>query len=188
MRMRNFIVQTASNTSRIAFGAIGALVAFLQPTLPFIIICTLAVLADCYTAWSLSRRVKMVYPNSNDGKFKSRYAGRVFETLIKIYVFVILAYLVETYIFEGLPIRLANIAAGAVCFWQAWSILENESSCNDNRWAKIAQRIMIDKTERHFDINLDELKDTISGTGLEDVLEEINEQKEQDRNDTIRGK
>ena len=126
----------------------------------------------------------MVYPNSNDGKFKSRYAGRVFETLIKIYVFVILAYLVETYIFEGLPIRLANIAAGAVCFWQAWSILENESSCNGNRWAKIAQRIMIDKTERHFDINLDELKDTISGTGLEDVkLEEINEQKEQDRND-----
>ena len=183
MRMRNFIVQTASNTSRIAFGAIGALVAFLQPTLPFIIICTLAVLADCYTAWSLSRRVKMVYPNSNDGKFKSRYAGRVFETLIKIYVFVILAYLVETYIFEGLPIRLANIAAGAVCFWQAWSILENESSCNGNRWAKIAQRIMIDKTERHFDINLDELKDTISGTGLEDVLEEINEQKEQDIND-----
>ena len=58
MRMRNFIVQTASNTSRIAFGAIGALVAFLQPTLPFIIICTLAVLADCYTAWSLSRKGK----------------------------------------------------------------------------------------------------------------------------------
>ena len=48
---------------------------------------------------------------------------------------------------------------------------------------KVAQRAMIDKTERHFDINLDELKGIKSGIGLEDVKEEINEQKEQDRND-----
>lgn len=38
-------------------------------------------------------------------------------------------------------------------------MLENESSCNDAKWAKIAQRIMVDKTERHFDIDLHELKE-----------------------------
>jgi len=37
-------------------------------------------------------------------------------------------------------------------------MLENESSCNDARWADVAQRIMVDKTERHFDIDLHELK------------------------------
>lgn len=137
----------------------GALVALLQPTVPFIIICTIAILFDCYTAWSLSRRVKRKYPGANDGKFKSRYAGRVFVTLIKVYALTILAYLVQTFILEGLPIKLANIVAAAVCFWQVWSMLENESSCNDAKWAKIAQRILVDKTERHFDIDLRELKE-----------------------------
>ena len=137
----------------------GALVALLQPTVPFIIICTIAILFDCYTAWSLSRRVKRKYPGANDGKFKSRYAGRVFITLIKVYALTILAYLVQTFILEGLPIKLANIVAAAVCFWQVWSMLENESSCNDAKWAKIAQRILVDKTERHFDIDLSELKE-----------------------------
>ena len=137
----------------------GALVAMLQPTVPFIIICTIAILFDCYPAWSLSRRVKKKYPGANDGKFKSRYAGRVFVTLIKVYALTILAYLVQTFILEGLPIKLANIVAAAVCFWQVWSMLENESSCNDAKWAKIAQRILVDKTERHFDIDLSELKE-----------------------------
>lgn len=137
----------------------GALVALLQPTLPFIVICTIAILCDCYTAWSLSRRVKKKYPGANDGKFKSNYAGRVFVTLIKVYALTVLAFLIETYIFEGLPVKLANIVAGAVCFWQVWSMLENESSCNDAKWAKIAQRILVDKTERHFEIDLSELKE-----------------------------
>ena len=137
----------------------GALVAMLQPTVPFIIICTIAILFDCYTAWSLSRRVKKKYPGANDGKFKSRYAGRVFVTLIKVYALTILAYLVQTFILEGIPIKLANIVAAAVCFWQVWSMLENESSYNDAKWAKIAQRILVDKTERHFDIDLSELKE-----------------------------
>lgn len=137
----------------------GAVIALLQPTFPFIVICTVAILCDCYTAWSLSRRVKKKYPGANDGKFKSNYAGRVFITLIKVYALTVLAFLIETYIFEGLPVKLANIVAGAVCFWQVWSMLENESSCNDAKWAKIAQRILVDKTERHFEIDLSELKE-----------------------------
>ena len=147
------------NYGRYCMSTFGALVAMLQPTVPFIIICTIAILFDCYTAWSLSRRVKKKYPGANDGKFKSRYAGRVFVTLIKVYALTILAYLVQTFILEGIPIKLANIVAAAVCFWQVWSMLENESSCNDAKWAKIAQRILVDKTERHFDIDLSELKE-----------------------------
>ena len=148
-----------NSNSRTLFSVIGGAIALLQPTFPFILVCTLMVLADVYTAWSLSRRVKRKFPNANDGKFKSIYFGRVFMTLIKIYVLIILAFLIETYIFEGLHIRLANITAGAVCFWQTWSILENESSCSDEKWAKILQKILVDKTERHFDVDLSVMRD-----------------------------
>ncbi|KAA6350897.1 hypothetical protein EZS27_001744 [termite gut metagenome] len=140
-------------------GLLGAMIACLEPTFPFIFICTVAVLFDCYTAWALSRRVKKKYPGANDGKFKSHYAGRVFVTLLKVYALTILVFLIEHFIFEELPVKLANIVAGAVCFWQIWSMLENESSCNDAKWAKIAQRILVDKAERHFDIDLHELKE-----------------------------
>ena len=144
-------------TSRSLFSVIGGVVALLHPTFPFILLCTIMVLGDVYTAWSLSRRVKRKFPNATDGKFKSIYFGRVFMTLIKIYVLIILASLIETYIFEGMHIKLTNIAAGAVCFWQLWSMLENESSCSDERWAKVLQKVLVDKTARHFDVDLSDL-------------------------------
>ena len=156
--MYEFIKQIIAVIGKYIVGMIGAICAFLEPTVPFILICTLAVLCDCYTAWALSRRVKNKYPGANDGKFKSNYAGRVFLTLLKVYALTVLAFLIENFIFDGLPVKLANIVAGAVCFWQIWSMLENESSCNEAKWAKIAQRILVDKTERHFDIDLSELK------------------------------
>ena len=140
-------------------GVMGACVAVIRPTSPFILVCTLAVLADCYTAWSLSRRVKKRFPGANDGKFKSNYAGRVFITLIKVYSLTILVHLIDVMVFPEIALHLPQVVAGAVCFWQIWSMLENESSCNDAKWAKIAQRIMVDKTERHFDIDLHELKE-----------------------------
>lgn len=140
-------------------GVMGACVAMIRPTFPFILVCTLAVLADCYTAWSLSRRVKKRFPGANDGKFKSNYAGRVFVTLIKVYSLTILVHLIDAMVFPEIALHLPQVVAGAVCFWQIWSMLENESSCNDAKWANIAQRIMVDKTERHFDIDLHELKE-----------------------------
>jgi hypothetical protein len=62
------------------------------------------------------------------------------------------------HITDGLPVDLTKVAAGAICFWQLWSILENESSCNGAKWAKIMQKILVDKTSRHFDIDLSDLQ------------------------------
>ena len=146
-------------TSRSLFSVIGGVVALLHPTFPFILLCTIMVLGDVYTAWSLSRRVKRKFPNATDGKFKSIYFGRVFMTLIKIYVLIILSFLIEIYIFEGMHIHLTNITAGSVCFWQLWSMLENESSCSNERWAKVLQKVLVDKTARHFDVDLSDLSE-----------------------------
>ena len=141
----------------------GAVLAIIEPTIPFLLICTLAVVCDYVSAWALSHRVSQKYPKLCDGKFKSSHFGRIVITLVKVYTLVILAHLVDTYIIVDLTIRLPHIIAGMVCFWQIWSVLENESSCNDSKWAKIAQRIMIDKTQRHFNVDLSELLEDKNG-------------------------
>lgn len=154
--------QFLSDALRWMFAALGAVVAMLEPTLPYIFICTLMILADCFTAWSLSRRARRAHPDrvSKDGKkFKSHHFGAVILTILKAWTMIVLAFLMQRIITDGMPVDLTKIAAGAICFWQLWSILENESSCNDAKWAKILQRIMVDKTERHFDIDLSEIKD-----------------------------
>lgn len=140
---------------------ISGLLAMLQPTLPYFVLCTLFILADCFTAWRLDKRVSIRYPNrvrrSSGGKFKSSNFGKVIFTLIKTYVLIILAFLVDIYIVRSDAETLTRIAAGAIIGWQMWSILENESSCNGSRWAKLAQKILVDKTERHFGIDLSDL-------------------------------
>ena len=145
---------------RIAFAAFGALLAILEPTLPYLALCTVLIFADCLTAWQLAKRAKKAHPNKvgKDGhKFKSHHFGKVFSTLLKAYILIIIAYFIELYITSGLPIDLTKVAAGAICFWQLWSILENESSCNGSRWAKLLQKVLVDKTSRHFDVNLSDL-------------------------------
>ena len=143
------------------FTMLGALLALLEPTLPFILICSFAIFCDCYTAWRLDKRVKAKFgekaPKSS-GKFLSSKAGRVIHTLVKVYALIILAYFINMYITSGLGVDMTKVAAGAVCFWQLWSIFENESSCNEATWAKVAQKVLVDKTERHLGVDLSLLK------------------------------
>lgn len=140
---------------------VSGLMALLQPTLPYFVICTLFVFADCFTAWRLEKRVAKAYPEktrSGSGKFKSSHFAKVLVTLIKCYVLIVLAFLVDAYIVRSTAETLTRIAAGAIIGWQTWSILENESSCNGSRWARLAQKILVDKTERHFGVNLSDLE------------------------------
>jgi len=130
---------------------------------PLAILAFLFVIADCITAFRLSRRMRRNGCTRNGktscGKFKSsKMRKTVFELIIVIPFGLMLAYWVQKYIFYGNDIHLPQIFAGIVIFWQLWSILENESSCNNEQWAKILQKIMVDKTERHFSVDLSELK------------------------------
>ena len=138
------------------FAAFGAAIGYLKPTIPFALICLAAVALDCYSAFDLSKRVRKKYPDANDGKFKSKYASRVFNTLIKVYALIVLAFFIDRFI---IPLEnglyLPNIVAGMFSFVQVWSFLENESSENNAKWAKVLQRIMVNKADRHFDIRLD---------------------------------
>jgi len=148
------------------FIVIGAFFSYLKPTIPFVLICLFATILDCYSAYALSRRVRIKNPRANDGKFKSKYASKVFSTIIKAYALIALAYLIDTVIMPS-GMYLPNIVAGMFCFVQIWSFLENESSENSSKWAKVMQRIMVNKAERHFDVP------------IQDILSDKNENKKE---------
>jgi uncharacterized membrane protein HdeD (DUF308 family) len=138
-------------------GLTGAIIACFVQTIPFALICLFAIFVDCVSAFRLTLRVKSKFPGKCTGKFKSDSAKKMFGTLFMIYAVICLLHTVDKYIFTFMDMYLANIVAGAFCMVQVISILENESSCNDNKWAKTLQKILIDKTARHLDIDLSNL-------------------------------
>jgi hypothetical protein len=142
-----------------AFGAVST--AF-QAVYPLVCLAFLFVIADCISAWRLSRRVHKKQCNDGAkgscGKFKSsKMAATVFSLILVIPSGLMLAHWTSLYVLT-IDIPLSKIFAGVVIFWQLWSILENESSCSNANWAKVLQKIMVDKTSRHFDVDLSELK------------------------------
>ena len=157
------------NYFKITFIAVGGYIGWLvnefKPTFPLMLVVIIFILYDTWTAYQLNKRAKEKYPDKivqEKIKFTSTsFAKVVMSTIPKRLMLIILAYLVEHWIFIGMKIPLSYIVAGIICFEQAWSILENESSCRsekDGMFLKLLQRIMIDKTERYFDVNLDDLK------------------------------
>lgn len=147
-------------------GWLGWLIGEFHPTFPLIIVAIIFIVYDAYTAYCLDKRVKKKYPDKTTrekAKFTSFAFGKVITTTIpKRLALILLAFLCEHWVFIHVEIPLSYIVTGVICFEQAWSIMENESSCRDeadSRFWKVLQKIMIDKTSRHFDINLDELND-----------------------------
>lgn len=147
-------------------GGVGWFVGEFRPTFPLIIVAVVFIVYDAYTAYQLDKRVKLAYPDKakrKKAKFTSFEFGKVIKkTIPKRLWLIILAYLVEHWVFKHVAIPLSYVITGVICFEQAWSMLENESSCrdeNESRFWKLLQKIMVDKTERHFDVNLDGFKD-----------------------------
>lgn len=161
-------------------GGFGWFIAEFHPTFPLIVVAIIFIVYDAWTAYQLDKRVHQKYPDKvqrQQSKFTSFAFGKVVQSTIpKRLSVILLAYLCEHWVFIHVQIPLSYIVTGVICFEQAWSILENESSCreeNESRFWKLLQKIMVDKTERHFDVSLDELKD--SGRVTEEQIEKARE-------------
>ena len=146
-------------------GWLGWLVGEFHPTFPLIIVAVIFIVYDAWTAYQLDKRVKKKYPDKTqrrEAKFTSFAFGKVItQTIPKRLALILLAFLVEHWVFLHVTIPLSYIVTGVICFEQAWSIMENESSCRndaDSRFRKWLQKIMVDKTARHFDVDLNDLK------------------------------
>jgi hypothetical protein len=151
-------------------GGFAWLLAEFKPTFPLIIIAVIFILFDSWTAYCLDKRVRVKYPDKTE-RGKAKFSSFAFGKVVKVTIpkrlwLILLAFLCEHWVFMHY-IPLSYIVAGVVCFEQAWSILENESSCRDeadSRFWRLLQKIMIDKTERHFNVSLDDLKNPHSNT------------------------
>ena len=137
-----------------------------KPAFPLAVVAIVFILYDAWTAYKLDKRVHTAYPDKTQrkqAKFTSFAFGKVVkQTIPKRLMLIILAFLAEHWVFIHGTIPLSYVVTGAICFEQFWSILENESSCrpeSESRFWKLMQQIMVDKTERHLDVNLDKLKD-----------------------------
>ena len=147
----------------LAGGCLGWLVAEFRPTFPLMIVAVIFIVYDAFTAYRLEKRVAEKYPDqAKGGKFNSDDFAKVIKSTIPSRLMaIILAFLVERWVFVGLDVPLSYIITGIICFEQAWSILENESSCrkeNESMFWRLLQKIMIDKTARHLNMTAEELK------------------------------
>lgn len=125
--------------------------AVLESVTPMFILTAAFVAADVVTARRLQRR--LVAAGKIDearARFSSARLGRIFVTLAKIMALLILTAMTDHLILGPLGIPAMKIVTGAVCFWQAISLLENEAAENNSPWAVHARRFLIDKAMRYI--------------------------------------
>ena len=153
-------------TAMVCGGLVGWMIGEFKPAFLLTVVVVVFILYVAWTAFKLDKRVRTAYPDKTQrkqAKFTSFAFGKVVkQTIQKRLMLIILAFRAEHWVFIHVTIPLSYVVTGAICFEQFWSILENESSCrteSESRFWKLMQQIMVDKTERHLDVNLDKLKD-----------------------------
>lgn len=153
-------------------GIIGWVVGKFEPAFPLMVIATMFVLYDAWSAYELDKRVHIMYPKKKreKAKFMSYKFRQVIPTLTERFVIIILAYCVERWIFVHVNVPFSYIAAGVVCAEQMLSIAENKASCRlpgdkHARVWKLLAKVLIDKTARHFDIDAHILDDDLENVG-----------------------
>lgn len=143
-------------------GIWGWLCGIFEPAFPLIIIATLFILWDAFSAYRLDVRVHKKYPEKttrSEAKFVSWKLARVIPAMIERYVLILIMFLTQKYVFVDIYLPLSYIAAGVVAAEQFWSICENNSSCREGEekyyklWM-VMGKVFADKTARHFDIDI----------------------------------
>lgn len=153
-------------------GAIGWVIGRFEPAFPLLLVAFMFVLYDAWSAYELDKRVHKVYPDKvrrEQAKFVSYKFRSVIPALIERMVIIILAYACERWVFVHVTIPASYIAAAVVCAEQALSIAENKASCRlpgdkHARVWKMLAKVLIDKTERHFDLDLGEEAHKMNGS------------------------
>ncbi len=150
-------------------GLAGWFVGTFEPTFPLIYVAIAFIVYDSWTAYELDKRVKKRYPDKKKrpAAYMSYKAWGMVPTMIESFTIILLMYAAQRWVFVDIYVPLSYIATGVICGVQLLSIAENKSSCRsplDKGWNvwKIMARVLVDKTERHFDVDLKELKDGLN--------------------------
>ena len=163
--------KTVEYVSSILGGLVGWFVGVFDPAFPLILVAIAFILYDSWSAYELDRRVKKKYPDKKQrpAKYVSYKAWGMIPTMIESFVIILLMFAAQKWVFIDLYVPLSYIATGAICGVQLLSIAENKASCRfpgerGYRIWKVLAKVLIDKTERHFDTDLSELKEGLNNT------------------------
>lgn len=137
---------------RTLLAVIGGIVAYVEPLEEVMYVVCASIVVDVVTAYLLNRRVAHKYKGVSHGKIQSQRLKSLGWTVVGISTIILLLQGIDKYCFVYADLKLPYLAASAFCMIQVVSILENMSSCNDAKWAKLLQKILVDKTARHFDM------------------------------------
>ena len=166
---------------RAFFAIVGGIFAWIEPLQEVMYVVFASIVLDVVTAYLLSRRVADKYKGVSHGKIQSQRLKSLGQTTLAIFSIILLSYGIDEYCFVLFDLKLPFLVASAFCMIQLVSCLENISSCNDAKWAKLLQKILVDKTARHFDMTAsDFIKE------VQDIKNEEN--KEKTKNDKKDGK
>lgn len=151
--------------SRAIAALIGLAWCLIEPSINFITVCFFALIIDCYTAWRCNKRIYSKYRDEikrnpkckMDGKLRSKKMVKMVWTFSVLIMCLCLASYLDRNVLGYMDTHLANQLTAMYCLVQFVSILENESTCNGASWARVLQKIVADKTERHFNVKLKEL-------------------------------
>lgn len=156
-------------------GFFGWFIGMFEPAFPLIYIAIAFIIYDSWTAFELDKRVKGKYPDKKrrPAKYVSYKAWGMVPTLIESSVTILLMFGLQKWVFVDLYVPMSYIATGVICGAQLLSIAENKASCRfpgDKHYVlwKTLAKVLIDKTERHFDADLSELKEEINNIGKEE--------------------
>lgn len=147
------------NFFKFASTVTGAIIAYIEPTLAYIVIGIVLIIIDNITAFQANKRVKKKFPDRvKDAKYKS---VKGMKTIRKIFVFsvlILVVFSIEKHIvstFSSFP--FTAIVSAIYCFVEGVSILENYNTANDNpsKFVELLHKVVVDKSERYFDIDLD---------------------------------
>lgn len=159
-------LQNVVPAARIVAGLFGLVWCYIEPSLNYIGVCFFALILDCYTAWRCNRRIYLTYREQikknpkckMDGKLRSKKMAKMVQDFSVLIMAIFLATAIDDGLFGYMDkLHLANYLAATYCAVQFVSIVENESTCNGAAWARVMQKLVADKTERHFNIKLKEL-------------------------------
>lgn len=147
-------------------GIFGWFIGKFEPTFPLVYVAIAFIIYDSWTAYELDKRVKQRYPDKKKrpAVYVSYKAWGMVPTMIESFIIISLMYAAQRWIFIDVYVPLSYIATGVICGVQLLSIAENKSSCRfpgDRGYKvwKVLAKVLIDKTERHFDADLSELKE-----------------------------
>lgn len=138
---------------------LSSVIGYIYPSLAYILVALMFILIDNVSGYYCNRRVKNKYPDRvKSDRYSSYKAWRTIKTMGYAIIVILSFFIVETHITSKLT-EFPLTAAGSmlICGVTGLSILENWATANDNapKWLNILKKFLVDKTERYFDIDID---------------------------------